>query len=71
MKVWIEPLRLHRADGPVVYIVIRQVGKHKDIEEAKVDTLGDAVRWASARWSAPIEDIQVKDEQFIELGGEA
>ena len=61
MTVSIEPLRIGK--DLLTYIVIRQVGRHKDIEESGDTTdQAAAVRWAARRWGVHESEVTVLQE---------
>jgi len=73
MKVQVQPLHIGTGPGSkTVYIVVRVVGRHKDIEQApdECDALMKAVEWAAKRWRVsegnvqilPFERIIIEDE---------
>jgi hypothetical protein len=68
MKVWIEPLAIGSAGGPRVYILVRQVGRHKDVEEIP-EGANDfaAVSYAARRWRVDRAKVEVKPVQVIPL----
>ena len=69
MKIMIEPLAIGGVDGPRVFIVIRQVGRHKDIEEApeSARTAQDAVAFAAKRWQVPEKEVELMPTQVVFL----
>lgn len=60
MKVWVEPMDVTYLDTPTVYVVVRQVGRHKDVEAAPVASAGEAVEWAARRWGVPVKGVELK-----------
>lgn len=68
-KVWIEPLAIGNIDGPRVWILVRQVGRHKDIEEMPDDVTReqDAIEYAVRKWKASRATVEVKPVQVIDI----
>ena len=68
MTVTIEPIRIED-DGPTFYILVRQVGHHKDIEQMPDEILSEreAVAYAAKRWRVREADVVVRGVQVIEL----
>ena len=70
-RVTIEPLAIGSVDGPRVYIAVRRVLRHLDIEEiAAADELA-ARRWAATRWHVRLQDVAVQPVQVILLESDA
>ena len=67
MKVIIEPLVI--GGGPIVYILVRQIGRHKDIEQMpdSVTTDRDAHAYAAKRWNVPECDVKWMPQQAISI----
>lgn len=70
MKVTVEPLAIGSLEGPRVYICVRRVGGHLDVEEMPdIVTRDDqAHRWAAKRWNVPECDVAFKAVQVVEIG---
>ena len=68
MTVSIEPIRIED-DGPTLYILVRQVGRHKDIEQMPdgIRSEREAVAYAAQRWKVREGDVVVRGVQVIDL----
>ncbi len=69
MKVTIEPLAIGNVNGPTVYILVRRVGTHLDVETMPdyVEDEQQALDFASSRWQVPADDVDFKALQVIEI----
>ena len=62
-SVLIEPLAIGSVTGPRVFLAVRRVGRHLDIEEIDVADETAARQWAADRWGVRLEDVEVKPVQ--------
>ncbi len=69
MTVSVETLAIGNADGPRVYLVVRRVGRHADMEEcgADVTDLMGALAYAARRWRVRGKDVRVAPVQVVEI----
>jgi len=69
MIVTVEPLRIGKPDGPIVWMVVRRVGAHLDIEEAPINMTSECevIAWAARRWKVPQHKVKLAPEEFIDI----
>lgn len=72
MTVTIEPLAIGSLTGPWLYILVRRVGTHLDIEQMPDEIVSDrdAEAYAAKRWGVPLADVLWKPVQVVELEGQ-
>lgn len=72
MTVTIETLAIGNKNGPVIYVVVRRVGKHLDIEEMpdEVTNSRQAHAYAAKRWNVPECDIVFTPIQIVPVSGD-
>ncbi len=68
MTVTVETNAIGSLNGPRVYLVVRQVGRHVDIEECpdSVTDLMAALAYAARRWRVRGVDVRVGQVQAVE-----
>ncbi len=68
-SVSVETLAIGNADGPRVYIVVRRVGRHADVEECPADVvdLMGALAYAARRWRVRGKDVVALPVQVVEI----
>ncbi len=69
MTVSVETLAIGNADGPRVYLVVRRVGRHADLEECPDDVtdLMGALAYAARRWRVRGREVRVAPVQVVEV----
>lgn len=67
MTVYVETLAIGSLEGPQVFICIRRIGTHADIEQMpdEVEDEQQACEFAAKRWNVPESEVQFMPVQVI------
>lgn len=67
MTVFVETLAIGSLEGPQVFICVRRVGAHLDIEQMPDDVEDEqqACEFAAKRWKVPKSEVQFMPVQVI------